>query len=850
MDHRFAVSGQVVSYIPVRISYRIIELFSEGLYSSPTKAVEELVANSFDAGARNVHVLLSPDRSSTDAVIVVVDDGEGMDEDGLRQHWLIGVSNKRRLEAPPAGRKQIGKFGIGKLATFVLAARLTHICKRNGKYFAVTMDYGQIPEGKAGGVEVGPEEGVNLPLRELTEEEVRLSLPPIILGNGPGHLAIPLFGPDSPPSWTIAVLSELKDMARELKKGRLSWVLRTAMPLRPDFNLYLDGEPQKPSKLDWKPAKKWVLGKDLKTLPAPAPDDLETTRDPSGPTDRQWGLTHPELGRITGFVEVYEHSLTEGKSHEIDRSHGFFVYIHGRLVNTDDPHFGLPANALRHGTFSRFRMVVHMDRLDVELRSTRETVREAVLSKVARNILHGVFNHARLWLDGHLERQGSISRAAARIEQSPGSLTRNPILGLLESALKGHVSPRLLRYPENISPQQADQWLASVRSNLQSAQGWSIRIDSIDLPGERGLALYDAETNTLHKNLVHPFISTFAEESGWDEILSLIGMAEVLTEAYLYNLSIGETQVREVMGRRDELLKHFARSSMRRSAQLIARDLEDASTNQDRLEHELVAAFNSLGFDATHIGGSGKPDGKATAHLGAAGGKPRRYSLSLEAKSKSQAGGKVSAKTVGVSTVARQRNDFDCQHAVVVAPDFPTSKGDSAALIKEAREDKEKNEATGKTITLMRVYDLARLVKLAALRPMGLDRLRKLFEECVSPEETSAWIDRVATEPATYKPSFEKILEHIWLRQSKRPDEAVEFAAVMTSLEFADVVIGKEDLVEMCRAMQRMAPQHVYVREQTVELTLPPEKVLEILRNNLKQFSEPERSLSTFRVAD
>ena len=38
-------------HIDVRISYRIIELFSEGLYSSPNKAVEELVSNSWDAGA-------------------------------------------------------------------------------------------------------------------------------------------------------------------------------------------------------------------------------------------------------------------------------------------------------------------------------------------------------------------------------------------------------------------------------------------------------------------------------------------------------------------------------------------------------------------------------------------------------------------------------------------------------------------------------------------------------------------------------------------------------------------------------------------------------------------------------
>src|SRR5262245_28737287 len=126
----FVSAGSSKSSIDVRISYRIIELFSQGLYRSPGKAVEELVANSFDAGATKVHVVISPDLVPKDATIAVIDNGIGMDEAGLRQHWLIGVSNKRDDgHSAPLGRKQIGRFGIGKLATFVLANKLTHIAK-------------------------------------------------------------------------------------------------------------------------------------------------------------------------------------------------------------------------------------------------------------------------------------------------------------------------------------------------------------------------------------------------------------------------------------------------------------------------------------------------------------------------------------------------------------------------------------------------------------------------------------------------------------------------------------------------------------------------------------------------
>src|SRR5437879_1518144 len=128
----FASIGEQKDVIDVRLSYRIIELFSEGLYQSPNKAIEELVANSFDAGAQKVIVMLSPNLHDQASTITVIDDGRGMDIEGLKEHWLIGISNKRSLSVLPRGRQQIGKFGIGKLATYVLANRLTHISKQGG----------------------------------------------------------------------------------------------------------------------------------------------------------------------------------------------------------------------------------------------------------------------------------------------------------------------------------------------------------------------------------------------------------------------------------------------------------------------------------------------------------------------------------------------------------------------------------------------------------------------------------------------------------------------------------------------------------------------------------------------
>jgi len=837
VDLPYVSAGRETGKIPVRISYRIIELFSEGLYASPSKAIEELVSNAFDAGATNVHVIVAPDRTVPDAFIAVVDDGAGMQPDDLRRHWLIGVSNKREIKKPPKGRKQIGKFGIGKLATFVLSSHLTHVCRIDGKFFATTMNYSQIPQGQGGGIHA--EETVELPLRELTEAQAKEALSPIIDGSKPGYRAIKLFGKGAVPTWTVAIMSGLKDMAREIQKGRLSWVLRTAMPLRDDFRLYLDGGALPPSKAAIPPLKKWVLGRDLQSLPKPAPDDLEVTIVKNAPTEHRYGLTHPKLGRITGYAEVYEGLLTEGKSSEIDRSHGFFVYVYGRLININDELFGM--EALRHGTFARFRMVVHIDRLDDELRSSREALREGTLITLARSVLHSVFNHARKWLEEHDAKQAPGSRATGRIADSPWSLTRRPLIGLLASALEGKVVPRYLKYPTNLGRAARQKLLEALRRRAESDEGLVLKTELIELSQDEGFAVLDIESGTLQINTLHPFVAAHREDyERGRETLSLLAMAEVLTEAHLHEVGVEPSVVTDIMSRRDEVLRHFARS-MRRTAYVVAQALEDASTDQNRLEEELVAAFDSMGFNAVRIGGNGKPDGKADAPLGAGDdGRERRYAVSLEAKSKETAGKKVSAKTVSVSTVALHRDEHNCDHAVVVGPDFPTGQGDNSSLVKQVKANKAKS---AKTITVVRSVDLARLVRLVPAKGLGLDRLRDLFQTCISAEEAKAWIDGLLADRPN-KPPYKAILETIWELQHDVPAEAVEFAAVTTALrKDKQVEIKKAELIELCKAMSRMAP-HVVVRERTVELTQRPDRIIEAAGAVLLQFPEEEQQNS------
>ena len=76
--------GHATDKIPVELSTRFLEHFSEQLYSSPQKAFEELISNSWDAGADCVDVRISTKLEDPNATMCVLDNGCSMDADGAR----------------------------------------------------------------------------------------------------------------------------------------------------------------------------------------------------------------------------------------------------------------------------------------------------------------------------------------------------------------------------------------------------------------------------------------------------------------------------------------------------------------------------------------------------------------------------------------------------------------------------------------------------------------------------------------------------------------------------------------------------------------------------------------------
>lgn len=834
---RFHSAGTTTGKIDVEISYQIIGLFSEGLYSSPNKAIEELVSNSFDADATCVHVVMTADRTAPEASIAVIDNGTGMDDEGLRVHWIVGDSSKTRNRTTASGRRTIGRFGIGKLAAYVLGDRLTHITKAKGRYYSTSMDFKSIPQtvdverASSAARRATP---VQLDLRQLSKAEAEAALKPwMTKANGRDKLA--LFGNQAELTWTVAIISELKPMAADLSAGRLRWVLSTAMPLRDDFNLYLNDQRIASSKVGVKRVGHWVLGKEIIKPPKPGPQEMEadTVEAVKPPAFNHWMLTDSLLGPMTGYVEGFESPIDTGKSTVVGRSNGFFVYVHGRLINPDDAGFGIDRNLLRHGTFSRFRVVINIDRLDEELRSSRESLRDGPRLVRSRELLQGLFNFARSKLESHDRDISTERQASQRLAESPLSLTERPIMSMLLDAFGGGSTPRHLAPVDRDSFKDEEELLSYIEGRSKESGGLVGDIRYADLGPQMPMAVLDAVTGELSINLEHPFVANFADEFGDRKKnlpLQLFAISEILLEAELHNAGIDATALKYVLDSRDELLRHLARSSGVQNSLTVAQALINAASSVKGLEEAVVLAFDQLGYEAVPKAGKDEADGIAEAFLPGTGDGANHYRVSLEAKSKETVGAKVKKKNVEVSTVARHRDEANCCHAIVVGPEFETGADNLGAVVREINADREHHTDQGKTITLMRIADLARLVRIAPVKRINLDQLRGLFQAC-TPDEAAAFVDKVQAMEVDEAP-FKAILEEVWAIQQEDKEHTVEYAALRTALRRSGrLTISDGDLRTECRALSRMAPNQFFARDDRVELNIHPDKVLAVLHD-------------------
>jgi len=140
--------------IPVqfRTKARLLEQLGEQLIRNESIALLELIKNSYDADASFCKIVMEKPWDTEEGMIIIEDDGEGMDDYIIRKAWLeIGTdykSDPHKHTLPEFTkkyrRKRLGEKGIGRFGVHKLGRDITIITRKDRKEFVVTINWDQV----------------------------------------------------------------------------------------------------------------------------------------------------------------------------------------------------------------------------------------------------------------------------------------------------------------------------------------------------------------------------------------------------------------------------------------------------------------------------------------------------------------------------------------------------------------------------------------------------------------------------------------------------------------------------------------------------------------------------------
>lgn len=771
--------GTKVDDVVVEISYDIIEHFSEHTYGTPEKAIEELVVNGYDAFAHWVRVYL-PSDSAADCY-VVWDDGTSMDVEHLKALWHIARSPKkgssRVIERDGASREVIGKFGIGKLASYTLGNSIAHLCRRDDTFLLVQVRYSRLQEDlPKNGSGVGKHTTAIL---RLTEEEARS-----YLAERFDEVPTSFDAAFDEPTWTAAIVGELRDDASPLRKGMLRRVLGNAMPLRPDFEVEVEEEEVTPTLAKGDVLETWDLGSkqvldQLRSLWKKAvtsgdvSNEYETGErvglDPTDATRAVPYVEFPNLGVVWGTATLFEKPLQRTRASELGRSHGFFVMVKGRLVNGTDPQLFLADPSF--GAFYRSQYVVHADGLDAILLASRERLREdSPLSRELRVLQQAMYL---------VTRTRNTEEEEAKMEEA--SLTSR-----IPTYSRDHYLDPLSAYWAERLPQEELEFDPS-----------DPPVEKVNLTPDGPLA--DIQLDGFKLNLDHPYYAEVAKAFSATKKLAPalvelegIALGERIFEGYLLAMGLPDETVKDIVDWRDRYYRLQARRK-RPSLAKIIEDLRDTSKQSGTpFEAAIEAALEHMGYIARRDGASGEKDVLAIA---AAYDSPYRFTM--EAKGTTQAG--VANDDAEVGGAVAHRDAVGAAHAVIVAKKFKGfGKGDeNPAILKEC------TAAGG--VSIMEVDALVALLKVMDRYHYELDN-EAVLAAFTAVETPAAKLERIGRlEVPLESFDYPKLLGRIWERQGNSRGRDIPIKELYRDFYEDDGAIDEQTFHTKIQALQTLA---------------------------------------------
>ena len=691
----------------VPISYQIIKLLSEGLYRSPNKAIEELVSNSYDAGATRVDLLLQNPENPNES-IWVIDNGVGMNKEGFRDLWKIAKSHKADTSTQN-NRLQIGQFGIGKLAAYVLARHLTHISRTPSGYFFTTMDFNRVETRDIEGTTP-----LELQLQKISKTQAKASLREIERRSP--DLFESLFS-NNRRSWTAAALTEFKELGTRIQSGMLKWVLRTGLPLSSGFSIVVDGDELVSAGARREPLFEFKVGDD--------DDDIYTSMKLDA--GDEGGIAIPGIGLVEGVARIYRKPLDQGKaSEQYHRNNGIFVRVRNRIINLHDELFGLRVQS--HGPWSRFYLEVRVDGLHEHLLSSREGVRENDAVRTLRTYMQRVFSRCRQRYDAWKKSELSKLDINQLVSDSPSALVTEPLIRSI-SAAYAQGDTAQLRFVAPPPSDLGESWFDEFSADASAQPFSDVTIGDAGPYGE--VARYEPASRKIVVNRSHPYVTKVLEGASGDYAAQLVGSSEIMTEALLYDVGVTGAVADEFLERRDRVMRLLAGTYPANGPDAL-RFLDVANENADALERATGLAFQVLGFEYEPRGGNrGGTDGVLTARLGLdASSGLRTYKVVFDAKSTGKK--RVAADKLDfTSLVSRFQVEEGAELGFFLARGYEGGQDVSGKANTNARSSK---------ITLLDIGDLKQLVELHMRFGVTLDDVRSLLTDAHDVPSVKQWL--------------------------------------------------------------------------------------------------------------
>lgn len=443
-------------------------------------------------------------------------------------------------------------------------------------------------------------------------------------------------------------------------------------------------------------------------------------------------MRFPHLGDVRATVRLYSDSLLAKKGEDRPRTHGFFVMVRGRLVNSEDELLFLKDPSFT--AFYRTQFIVQADALDEDLLADRERLKRSSPASAELALLQKAMNSAAR---SYFEKQDPVdahkASAVSLLPLDNRELYRQPLTALL---------------------------LARDQLGAEGADFSDPAVRRVNATESSALSDLDTEKGDFLVNQDHPLFAAVRAEAGsgaaaqrFFRIFDVFAVGERLLEGHLYDLGLSAEQVQDVSEWRDRLLRALATRYALAGEEVIGEVMNASYKGDAPFEKALAKLFQIMGFDASRDGASGAKDVLTVAPAG-----PEHYAFTVEAKGSQGAVENVPAAIAGG---ASHRDKVGADHALVVAREFAGFKRprpDGIAILDEC------NAVGGVSIiTLDVLIDLYKAVQ-GFSYPLSV--LLPVLQVVESPDDKKARVAKLVDPLTSF--DFTGALDRLWQEQRGR----------------------------------------------------------------------------------